>query len=121
YAVVGPRYALAPEHRYPTPTRQVMRALGYLQAHAERLDLDPDRTVVAGNSAGAQIAAQVGALVTTPGYSDELGIAPTITPGQLRGLVLACGPYDLGLARPPGRTTGRRFLETVLWAYSGQR
>ena len=67
--------------------------LGYLRANAERLHLDPDRIVIAGDSSGAQIAAQVGALVTTPGYSDELGIAPTITRRQLRGLVLACGPY----------------------------
>src|SRR5262249_26208409 len=81
YAVVGPRYSLAPERRYPTPTRQVMQALGHLGANAERLHLDPCRTVIAGDSAGAQIAAQVGALVTTPGYSDEVGIEPTLAPG----------------------------------------
>ena len=121
YAVVGPGYALAPEHRYPTPPRQVMLALGYLRANAERLHLDPDRIVIAGDSSGAQIAAQVGALVTTPGYSDELGIAPTITRRQLRGLVLACGPYDLELAREADTPAGRRFLKTVLWAYSGRR
>jgi acetyl esterase/lipase len=91
YAVVGPRYSLAPERRYPTPTRQVMRALGHLQANAARLHLDPGRTVIAGDSAGAQIAAQVGALVTTPGYSEGVGVEPTIAPRQLRGLVLACG------------------------------
>ena len=93
YTVVAPRYSLAPEHHYPTPTRQVMQALEYLQGNAERLQLDPDRVVIGGDSAGAQIAAQIGALVTTPGYADAVGIAPTITPTQLRGLVLACGQY----------------------------
>src|SRR5262249_51725601 len=120
YAVVGPRYSLAPERRYPTPTRQVMQALGHLRANAERLHLDPCRTVIAGDSAGAQIAAQVGALVTTPGYADEVGIEPTMAPGQLRGLVLASGPYDLGLAGDVG-TAGGRLMRTVLWAYSGRR
>ena len=30
YAVAAPGYSLAPEHRYPTPPRQVMQALAYL-------------------------------------------------------------------------------------------
>jgi acetyl esterase/lipase len=60
YAVVGPRHALAPEHRYPAPTSHVMLALGHPRDNAERLRLDPDRTVLAGDSARAQIAAQVG-------------------------------------------------------------
>jgi len=37
YTVAAPRYSLAPKHRYPTPTRQLMQALAYLQANAERL------------------------------------------------------------------------------------
>jgi acetyl esterase/lipase len=121
YAVVGPRYSLAPEHRYPTPPRQMMQALAYLQANADRLQLDPKRIVVAGDSAGAHIAAQLGALVTTPGYADTVGVTPTISAGQLRGLVLACGPFDLGLARHASSPAGNRFIEIVLWAYSGKR
>jgi acetyl esterase len=121
YAVVAPDYSLAPEHRYPTATRQVMEALRYVRANAERLGIDPSRVVLGGDSAGAQIAAQIGALVTTPGYSDVVGIEPAIAPAQLRGLVLACGPYDLGLAGKAGTPEGRRFLTTVLWAYSGKR
>ena len=119
--VVGPRYSLAPKHRYPTPPRQMMKALEYLQANAERLQIDPDRIALAGDSAGAHIAAQMGALVTSPGYADAVGVAPTITAEQLRGLVLACGPYDLGLGRRPGTEAGRRFIQIVLWSYSGKR
>jgi hypothetical protein len=36
YVVAGQRYSLALEHRYPTPPRQMMLALEYLQANAER-------------------------------------------------------------------------------------
>ena len=121
YAVVAPRYALAPEHRYPTPTRQVMHALGYVQANAERLGIDGGRIALAGDSAGAQIAAQIAALVTTPGYADAVGISSTITPAELRCVVLACGPYDLGLAKQVESPEGHRFLTTILWAYSGRR
>ena len=121
YTVVAPRYPLAPEHRYPTPTRQVMQALKYLQGNAERLQLDPNRLAIGGDSAGAQIAAQVGALVTTPGYADAVGVAPTITSAQLRGLVLACGQYEVELPSDVSTKAGRRYFHTVLWAYSGKR
>jgi acetyl esterase len=121
FAVAAPRYSLAPGHRYPAPLRQLMQALTYLQANAARLLIDPDRIVLAGDSAGAHIAAQAGALVTTPGYADTVGITPTITAAQLRGLVLACGPYDVQLGRHAASPAGRLFTQIVLQAYSGKR
>lgn len=121
YAVVAPSYSLAPEHRYPTPVRQVTAALRHLEENAERLGIDPARLALGGDSAGAQIAAQIAALVTAPGYADAVGVRPTIAPAALRGLVLACGPYDLGLAGKAATPAGHRFLHTVLWAYSGKR
>jgi acetyl esterase len=121
YVVAGPRYSLAPEHHYPAPPRQVMQALRYLQVNAERFQVDTSRVVVAGDSAGAQIAAQIGALVTTPGYAEAVGITPSVTRAQLRGLVLACGPYDLGLARQVSTPAGQRFIKAILWAYLGKR
>jgi acetyl esterase/lipase len=120
-AVAAPRYSLAPEHRYPTPARQAMAALAFLRREAERLQLDADRIAVAGDSAGAHVAAQLGALVTTPGYAAALGVEPALAAEQLRCLVLACGPYDLELARRPASPLGRRFMRAVLWAYSGKR
>jgi acetyl esterase/lipase len=121
FAVVGPRYALAPEHRYPTPPRQITAALAYLRANSDRLGTDTARIVLAGDSAGAHVAAQLALLVTTPGYADTVGIAPTIAATQLRGLVLACGPYDLRLARHSATPAGRDLIHTLLWAYSGTR
>jgi acetyl esterase/lipase len=121
YVVVAPRYSLAPEHRYPTPPRQMMQALDHLQRDAERLQIDQNRIAIAGDSAGAHIAAQLGALVTTPGYADAVGIVPTIAASQVRGLVLCCGPYDLGLARAADSPAGHRFGRIILRAYSGER
>ena len=136
YSVVAPRYSLAPGHRYPTPTRQMMQALEYLQGNAGRLQLDPNRVVIGGDSAGAQIAAQVGALVTTPGYADAVGVAPMITSVRLRGLVLACGQYHVQLPSDVSTPVGRQYFwstfptvssaggsrrHVVFWAYSGKR
>jgi acetyl esterase/lipase len=99
-----------------------MQALSHLQANAERLYLDSTRIVLAAVSAGAQISAQVAALVMSPGYADVVGLARTITPAQLRGVVLACGPFDLALLWDGSTTaTGRRLVKSVLWAYSGKR
>ena len=97
----------------------MMRALDYLQANAERLHIDPDRIAIAGDSAGAQIAAQLAALITTPGYAERVGLTPAITARQLRGVVLACGPYDLGLAGQVSTPAGRRLIKAIMWAYSG--
>jgi acetyl esterase/lipase len=122
YAVISPRYSLSPAQRYPTPARQIMQALTHLQADATRLRLDMARIVIGGDSAGGQIAAQIGALVTAPPYVLAVGVAPTITPDQLKGLVLACGFYDLSLYAADGLDRGhRRLLKAELWSYSGRR
>ncbi len=75
----------------------------------------------AGDSAGAQIAAQIGSLVTTPGYAEAVGIEPAITrspAARTRARLRALRPRLAGKAGTP---EGRRFLTTVLWAYSGKR
>lgn len=120
-AVAAADYSRAPEHRYPTPLRQMMRALEMLQANAERYHVDPRRIVIGGDSAGAQIAAQLAALVTTPGYARKVGVAPTITPEQLRAVVLACGAYDRTLAGQASSAAARRFIKALTWAYTGER
>jgi acetyl esterase/lipase len=121
YVVAAPDYSLVPGSRYPTPLRQLMQALGHLQRNAGRYRADTARIVIAGDSAGAQLAAQLGALVTTPGYASAVGVAPAITASQLRGVVLACGPYDLGLLCRRGMPVVRDFVTAVMWAYSGTR
>jgi acetyl esterase len=120
YVVAAPRYSLAPEHPYPTAVREIMHALTHLSAHASGLGLDASRIVIGGDSAGAQLAAQIAALVTTPGYAELVGVPPAIEPDGLRGVVLACGAYDLSLLRQ-GSGVARSLSTAILWAYSGHR
>ena len=117
YTVVGVDYLIAPRGTYPTPVRQVNTALAYLAKNARRLHVDPAQFFLAGDSAGAQIAAQLANAVNVPSYASALGIVPSIQGSQLRGLLLYCGAYDtkqLNLEGPFGD-----FLKTVLWSYSG--
>ena len=106
FVAVAINYSLAPAARYPTPVRQTMVALRFVADNAARFSIDPSRVFLGGDSAGAQIAAQVAALVTIPAYVRAVGVAPTIEPARLRGVALCCGPYD---------------LTTILWSYSGTR
>jgi acetyl esterase len=55
-AVIGVDYRLAPEHPFPGPLDDCLAAGRWLRRNARTLDLDPDRVVLAGDSAGANLA-----------------------------------------------------------------
>jgi acetyl esterase/lipase len=119
FTVAGLAYPLAPESRYPTPPQQVMAALAYLQENAARLHVDPSHLLIAGDSAGAQITAQVATIVTSPAFAEKVKISPTIALAQLRGVALCCGPYDLALIRDD--SAFKDAFKAILWSYSGTR
>jgi acetyl esterase len=55
-AVLGVDYRLAPEHPYPAGLEDAISAWRWMGENAERLNLDPKKMGVAGDSAGANIA-----------------------------------------------------------------
>ena len=117
HAVAAVGYSIAPRHTYPRPVQQVNAALAFLAANAAALEIDASRFVLAGDSAGAQIAAQVATTISDPGYADTIGIEPGLEPGQLCAMLLYSGAYDLASANYAG--IAGWFVRTVLWAYSG--
>jgi acetyl esterase/lipase len=120
FTTVAVGYALPPAAVYPVPVEEVNAALGYLTDHAGQLHIDPARLVLAGDSAGAQIAAQVADIVTNPEYARAMDITPAARPSQLAATVLACGVYDLARAGDRGGFIAK-FFSAMLWAYSGRR
>lgn len=121
FTVVNVDYTIAPGAAYPTPIRQVARALAFIDRNGEALGVNRRAIVLAGDSAGAQIAAQTANLITSPDYARAVGVAAPIRPGQLKGALLFCGVYDVAsLGRGKGGVLGW-FLGTVTWAYSGKR
>jgi acetyl esterase len=57
WATIAPDYRLAPEHPYPAALEDIERVLAWLRARGEVLDLDTSRLALAGDSAGANLAA----------------------------------------------------------------
>lgn len=119
YAAVAPAYTRAPVGVHPGPARQVNAALAWVVREGRAQGLDPARVVLAGDSAGAQIAAQAGIAQVDAGYAARLGIVPALPAGALRGMVLFCGGYDPALVR--GEGIFGWFIDTVFWAYFGQK
>lgn len=120
YTAIGLNYTIAPEASYPTAVRELNGALGYIRAHAAALHVDPERIVLAGDSAGAQLASQLDVLITNPEYAHILGIVPALDASELVGTVLQCGVYDLGRMADLDGIAAWGF-KVALWAYTGTK
>ena len=59
WAVLAVGYRLAPEHPYPAAVEDVERAAAWLKRHGPALGVDSSRLALAGDSAGANLAAAV--------------------------------------------------------------
>ena len=115
---IGINYALAPENRFPAPLAHINAALGWVSAHVDALGGDPTRIVLAGDSAGAQLAAQYAAIVTDAAYAARLGVTPALSPDALRGVLLFCGFFDaVGLVERRGFAGA--YTRTLLRSYLG--
>lgn len=113
FNVVNLDYALAPEYRYPTPLIQLDQAIRHLQTNSADFGLDMGRVVVMGGSAGAQMSAQYGLLLSDTAYAAEVGVQPGIEPAHVKGLVLYSAPLRVS-------GFGWRF-NTMAWAYLGTK
>ena len=124
FTVIGLNYSLAPEHRYPTPIHQLNDAYAYIQANAARLHVDTNKFILAGDSAGAQLSSQMGAIITNPKYAATVGVTPSLKSSQLKGLVLNCGIYMMDGLTQPDPTLPKIIGwgdDISVWAYSGTK
>ena len=120
YTTIGLNYSLGPEAEYPTAVRQLNAALAYIDEHAAELGVDRGNIVLAGDSAGSQLASQLAMLTTNTEYAHLLGMKPSLEPTQLSGLILNCGVYDLrAMAEIEGLVAWG--FQVSLWAYTGTK
>ena len=92
FAFVNFNYRLAPKWKFPAPLHDTNAVMHWICRNANRYHLDPNRIILVGDSAGAQLASQYAAMVTNPQYAKLFQInIPKIT---VRCLGLNCGFYD---------------------------
>lgn len=122
--VVSVDYRLAPGTPYPGALLDVCDALAVVVDRAAELGGDATRVVLGGDSAGAQMCAQLATAATSSAYAERSGLRVPLAPGSLRGVVLACGYYDLDAFRAASRSQSlpvRWLATTVLWSVTGSR
>lgn len=117
FVVANLTYSLAPEQTHPTQLKQSAAALDYLHEHAAEHGGDAAQLFVAGNSAGAQLAGQLAAVVTNADLARETDIHTTVTGNELKGVVLYSGPYDFDTVERAGFPGFRAYA----WSYTGQK
>jgi acetyl esterase/lipase len=123
FTTVSLDYTLSPETTYPTALAELNSALGFLSANAERFGVDPQRFVLAGDSAGASLVSQLAVITTDPEYAATVGIEPALRAEQVRAVILNCGIYDVrdivhatGLGGWGFRQALRAYLGQKAWA-----
>jgi acetyl esterase len=120
YLVLNVNYHLAPRHPFPAAAEDVSAAFQWLAEHGARLGADLSRVVVAGESAGANLAAALTLMAAQRRPESfardvfDTGLVP-------RAVVAACGLFEV---TRPSRYAGHGAfiadrLEEVTQAYLG--
>lgn len=92
-AVVSLDYRLAPEAPYPSGLHDIVSALQYLSTHMAELGVLPGKIVIAGESAGANLA-----------LSALIHQLQAETPTEVAGALLICGTFQGSNQTPSART-----------------
>lgn len=90
---VNVNYALVPDCRFPVPLIQMDQAIRHLKEHASEYGLNMENVVIFGQSAGAVLAGQYGALLANEAYRNLLGITPAIEAERVKTLVIDDAPF----------------------------
>ncbi len=93
FAFVNFNYRLAPKWKFPTPLLDTNAVLQWICDHAEEYHLDPQRIILLGDSAGAQLTSQYAAIYANPDYAVLFPME--LPPIRLRCVGLYCGMYDM--------------------------
>lgn len=101
FTVISVEYRLAPEHKYPAAIDDAYFATQYVANNADILGVDASKLVVAGDSAGGNLAAAVCLRARDedgPAIAKQVLIYPVIEPDFMTDSYLACGENH-GLTR----------------------
>ena len=93
FAFVNFNYRLAPKWKFPTPLFDTNAVLEWVRVNAARYHLDPQRIILLGDSAGAQLTSQYAAIHTNPAYAELFNLDPAKV--HICAVGLNCGIYNM--------------------------
>ncbi|MFE3177862.1 alpha/beta fold hydrolase [Amycolatopsis sp. NPDC059090] len=96
YAVASINYRLGCEARFPAGVQDVKAAIRWLRAHAATYNLDPDKFVAWGQSAGAYLSAMAAVTGDQKTVFDDDSLGNAGVSSAVQGAVAWYGPYDFG-------------------------
>lgn len=114
FFVVNVNYALSPDYLFPTPVRNLVSALNWVGENAEKYNLDLDRMLVSGDSAGGYYSAMLACITTNKQLQEKLGVSTSL---RFAGAVLNCGIYDVGTAL--NRHMPFNLTDRILFDFAG--
>jgi acetyl esterase len=103
YVVFNINYRLGPVHTYPAPLEDAADALRWVQANAKKYGADPDRIILAGESAGGNLVTAL-TYMATHDTDEPFGRALRAAAPKIRATVPIYGFLDLSDMK---RLTGR--------------
>jgi acetyl esterase/lipase len=118
YVVASVNYRLSAEARFPAAVQDVALAIRWLRLHAARYDIDSERFVIWGSSAGGEIATLLGTACGVPAFQppavrDSGAAAPSTC---VQGVIDWYGLVDL---EADGRDLGKPDVPDYVNAYLG--
>lgn len=92
FFVINPNYSLSPATKYPQCVRDLFGISDWLEENSLKYGLDLDRIYMTGDSAGAHLAAVIGAVQSNKEVLEHMGL--DIPKHRISRLALFCGVYD---------------------------
>lgn len=91
YAIASIDYSLTPQNQYPKPQQDVQCAVRFMRANATRFSVDTNKFAITGFSAGANLAALIGANNNNSLFNNGLY---ALTSSTVQAVVVIGGVYD---------------------------
>lgn len=113
FVVFNIDYALAPKYKYPSQIVQCNEALKYVFENAENFNGDRENIFIGGDSAGAQMASQLAAIISNEELSKKMNLKLSITNKFLRGVILFCGLYNMDSLRATKFPGIKTYMEAL--------
>jgi acetyl esterase/lipase len=120
HLVVNVNYRLAPRNRFPAQLQDVAKAVAWVHRNAAEYGGDHNRVIMAGDSAGAQLASWYASALHKPGLFAQAGINGDIPEMRLQGLMFFYGVYDFDTVLHTGFPFIKIYAESFLGAEQEQ-